>query len=75
MHLFTRNLNMLLVLKFKRLLMNYHRFFGKNAFLQKMKKMKKKDLKKVFDMYLYKNRFKLGKICYQNDQCIKLYKL
>ncbi len=40
---------MLLVLKFERLMMNYHRFFGKDTFyfLEKMQKI----VEKVFDLY------------------------
>jgi hypothetical protein len=43
MQFFTRNLNILLVLKFERLMMHYHRLFEKNAFyfLQKMQKSRK----------------------------------
>jgi hypothetical protein len=46
MQFFTRNLNILLVLKFERLMMYYHRLFEKNAFysLQKNAKKSKKYL-------------------------------
>ncbi len=56
---------MLLVLKFERLVINYHRFFEEYAFLFCKKGNK---AKKLFDPYLYENRFELRKIYYQNDQ-------
>jgi hypothetical protein len=63
---------MLLVLKFERLMINYHRFFEKKAFYFLQKNAKK--VEKVFGLYFYKTRFELGKFYYQNDQRKKLYK-
>lgn len=45
---FTRNLNMLLILKFTRLIMNHHQFFEKNTFFTKMQQKSKKYLTCIF---------------------------
>ncbi len=59
---FIRNLNMLLILKFERLMLNYHRFFDANldfCLQKKCKNMRKNQ--KVFNPYPYENTIKFKK--------------